>query len=88
MTRNIYALLVGINEYLNPIPPLKGCINDILNLKEYLLGRITPKGYSLHLRILLNQDATRQAIIDGFRQHLFTIQDMVVNKQHLKNFGL
>ncbi|MBE9001368.1 MULTISPECIES: caspase family protein [unclassified Nostoc] len=70
MTRNIYALLVGIDEYLNPIPPLKGCINDILNLKEYFLGRITPKGYSLNLRILLNQDATRQAIMDGFRQHL------------------
>ncbi|MBG1243326.1 caspase family protein [Nostoc sp. NZL] len=70
MTRNIYALLVGIDNYLNYVPPLKGCINDILAVKEYLLGRISSDGYKLNLRILLNQDATRQAIIDGFRQHL------------------
>lgn len=70
MTRNIYALLVGIDEYFSSVPSLKGCINDILAVKEYLLGRVSPNGYQLHLRILLNKDATRQAIIDGFRQHL------------------
>ena len=70
MTRKIYALLVGIDEYVNPVPPLKGCINDITAVKEYLLGRVANDEYQLHLRTLLNQDATRQAIIDGFRQHL------------------
>ncbi|WP_341530230.1 caspase family protein [Nostoc sp. UHCC 0302] len=70
MTRNIYALLVGIDNYLNSVPPLKGCINDILAVKEYLLGRVSPNQHKLNLHILLNQDATRQAIINGFRQHL------------------
>lgn len=70
MTRNIYALLVGIDKYLNPVPPLNGCVNDIIAIKEYLEGRVATDGYELRIRTLLNQDATRQAIIDGFLQHL------------------
>lgn len=69
MNLNIYALLVGIDEYLN-VSPLQGCINDITAIKEYLEGRVDTDGYQLHLRTLLNKDATRQAVIDGFRQHL------------------
>jgi pimeloyl-ACP methyl ester carboxylesterase len=68
MTRNIYALLVGIDEYVNPLPPLTGCVNDITAVKEYLEGRVAKE--QLHIRTLLNQEATRQAVIDGFRQHL------------------
>ncbi|MBH8574134.1 caspase family protein [Nostocaceae cyanobacterium CENA369] len=70
MNRNIYALLVGIDEYVSPVPPLKGCVNDITAIAEYLSGRVASDRYQIHLRTLLNQDATRQAIIDGFRQHL------------------
>ena len=70
MTRNIYALLVGIDEYKSPIPPLKGCVNDIMAIKGYLEQRVSSEGYQLNIRTLLNQDATRQAIIDGFEQHL------------------
>ncbi|MFB2770832.1 caspase domain-containing protein [Pelatocladus sp. BLCC-F211] len=70
MTRNIYALLVGIDEYISPVPPLKGCVNDIMAVKEYLEKRVSEDGYQLYLRTVLNQNATRQAIIDGFRQHL------------------
>ncbi|GAA6616173.1 hypothetical protein NUACC26_019730 [Scytonema sp. NUACC26] len=70
MTHNIYALLIGIDEYLSPVPPLQEYINDINAIKEYLEGRIVTDGYQLHLHTLLNQQATRQAIADGFRQHL------------------
>ncbi|MBW4591663.1 MAG: caspase family protein [Brasilonema angustatum HA4187-MV1] len=70
MTRNIYALLVGIDEYLSPVSALQGCVNDIMAVQEYLQGRVATDGHQLHLRTLLNQNATRQAIIDGFRQHL------------------
>jgi hypothetical protein len=70
MARNIYALLVGIDEYTNPIPPLQGCVNDIKAAKDYLEGRTTTDGYQLRLCTLLNQEATRQALIDGFRHHL------------------
>ncbi|MBW4634728.1 MAG: caspase family protein [Iphinoe sp. HA4291-MV1] len=74
MTHNIYALLIGIDKYLSPVPPLNGCVNDIIAIKEYLEGRIATEGYQLHIRTLLNQDATRQAIIDGFLQHLCQAQ--------------
>lgn len=70
MNRNIYALLVGIDEYVSPVSPLQGCVNDITAIKEYLEGRVDTDGYQLYVRTLLNQDATRQAVIDGFRQHL------------------
>jgi len=71
MSRNLYALLVGINEYPKPISSLSGCVNDINAVEEYLKERIAqPDGYKPHIRKLLNQEATRKAIIDGFEQHL------------------
>ena len=70
MTYNIYGLLVGIDEYPSPVPCLNGCVNDILEIQDYLQGRVATDGYQLHIRKLLNQDATRQAVIDGFREHL------------------
>lgn len=70
MTRNIYGLLVGIDKYISPVTPLNGCVNDILAVKAYLEGRVATDGYQLHLSTLLNEDATRLAVINGFRQHL------------------
>lgn len=76
MTRNIYALLVGIDEYKDPIPPLQGCVNDITAIAQYLNERFDKeKGYNLlPPKKLLNSEATRQAIIDGFRKHLCNAQ--------------
>ncbi|GAA6617423.1 caspase family protein [Scytonema sp. NUACC26] len=70
MTRNLYALLVGIDEYVAPVSPLKGCVNDILGIKAYLEKRVANDDYQLHLHTLLNEKATRQSVIDGFRHHL------------------
>ncbi|MEL7418620.1 MAG: caspase family protein [Cyanobacteria bacterium J06555_3] len=80
MTKNIYALLVGIDAYNHPVPPLQGCVNDIKAIAEYLQGRVAQDDYQLQLRTLTNQDATRQGIIDGFRQHLSqaTSEDIVL----------
>ncbi|MEG4068961.1 caspase family protein [Microcoleus sp. Pol11C2] len=74
MTRNIYALLVGIDKYEAPTPPLQGCINDITAIAQYLNERVAKEGYQLHLQTLKDQEATRQAIIDGFRKHLCNAQ--------------
>nr|WP_293103258.1 caspase family protein [Moorena sp. SIO3I6] len=63
-------MLVAIDEYPSPVPSLNGCVNDILEIQEYLQGRVAADGDKLHIRTLLNQDATRQAVIDGFREHL------------------
>ena len=65
---NLYALLVGIDNYTSPVPPLQGCVNDILNFKQYLEGRSSPE--QLHIKTLLNEAATRDALIAGFRDFL------------------
>lgn len=69
---NTYALLVGINQYspTSSVPHLQGCTNDVKAMQAYLEGRVAKDANQLHLKVLLNQQATRQAVIDGFRNHL------------------
>lgn len=80
MAKNIYALLVGIDNYHPESKPqvksLTGCINDIKAIEAYLRDRID-KGSEWTLVestdipwILTDEKATRQAIINGFQQHL------------------
>ena len=70
MTRNIYALLVGIDRYAPPISVLQGCENDINAIEAYLQNQIAGEWTLKQPKILLNEKATRQAIIDGFQQYL------------------
>lgn len=79
MTKNIYALLVGIDIYhpvsVPAIPSLKGCVNDILAIEAYLRERTKGGEWKLVEPskipwILTNEQATRQAIINSFEQHL------------------
>lgn len=70
MTKNLYAFLVGINNYLAPVPRLSGCTNDIEAFENYLRGRTAKDQFNLQLLKLVDEQATRQAVIDGFRKHL------------------
>jgi hypothetical protein len=72
MTRNLYALLVGINEYdkRSRIPSLRGCVNDIQGMQAYLDNRVEGREFNLQLQVLTNEQATRANIIEGFRAHL------------------
>ncbi len=79
MTKKIYALLVGINNYhpdSRGVSSLKGCVNDIEAIETYLRNRIATKGkWELVENSnvpwkLTNDSATRQAIIDGFEKNL------------------
>ncbi len=72
MTHNIYALLVGINEYdrRSHVSSLQGCTNDVKAMKAYLEAQVASHKTQLHTRTLLNEQATRQAVIDGFQAHL------------------
>lgn len=78
---SLYALLVGIDQYdaRSKISPLRGCTNDIKAIKAYLEER-TARDRQLHIRMLLDEQATRQAILDGFRNYLQQAQagDMVL----------
>jgi hypothetical protein len=70
MPRTIYALLVGIDDYPPPLPRLRGCVNDAREMKAYLEARIDPAEGTLKIKALLNQEATRDAVITAFRTHL------------------
>jgi hypothetical protein len=70
----IYALLVGIDDYPLPVPKLRGCVNDVEQMQEYLVARVDPGGQPLgevlKIKKLTNREATRQAVIRTFREHL------------------
>lgn len=70
MSRTVYALLVGIDRYPRPIPPLRGCVNDIRVIETLLRERVGGGEFTVAPLVLTNEDATRQAVIDGFRRHL------------------
>ncbi len=55
------ALLVGINHYQKL--PLRGCINDVRLMQAVLQERFGVA--ETQLRVLLDADATRQAILEG-----------------------
>src|SRR5262245_12184250 len=66
--RQLFALLVGINDY--PIKPLTGCVADIRAYKQFLTHRVNSTTHELHLEILVDHQATREAVIGGFCSHL------------------
>ncbi len=70
MTQTLYALLVGINTYdaSSRVPALRGCQNDVQAWQAYLKARVG--GYQLQVKSLVNEQATRSAVIEGLRQHL------------------
>ncbi|AFY31633.1 caspase family protein [Calothrix sp. PCC 7507] len=62
------ALLVGINKYANGMNPLYGCVNDVLLQKNLLIYRF---GFNPNdIKILIDEQATRQGILTAFEQHL------------------
>lgn len=65
--KQIYALVVGIDDY--PEKPLNGCVNDAHAWKDYLEEWAGREG-RLHLEMLVNGAATREAIVSTFRSHL------------------
>ena len=64
----VHALLVGIDNYPNPQNQLAGCRNDVDEFSEILRLRVQPE--SLHLKVLIDEAATRTRVIDTFRRHL------------------
>ena len=63
----LYALLVGINEY-QAVTPLHGCVSDIGAVEALLRERVHAD--TLDVVRLIDGEATRARIIDGFRSHL------------------
>lgn len=78
MSKNLYALLVGINEYQGGVRKLNGCVNDVRHMLEFLKLRTASAEFELKPLLLTAGDVqnahehkpTREAIIKAFRQHL------------------
>lgn len=64
----LYALLVGVDAYRPPLPKLNGGRNDVEAAARYLASRIPAA--ELFTECLIDEQATRRAVIDGFRGHL------------------
>lgn len=70
MAGDLYGLLVGINQYKKKGINLNGCAADITNVKNFLENRLNKETYTLRYKELIDNCATRDAIIDGFNNHL------------------
>jgi hypothetical protein len=70
MSRRLYALLVGINDYPDGVgtPKLSGCLNDVDHFHDYLKESVGKE--DLAVEVLKDRDATRESIIRQFRKHL------------------
>ncbi|KAK0445831.1 caspase domain-containing protein [Armillaria borealis] len=67
-TRQAFALVIGIDKYkfVSPNQDLHGAVKDADNFKNYLISdRGVPEANIINLR---NEEATRYAIIEGFRK--------------------
>ena len=72
--KNIYALLIGINNY-KVVNGLAGCINDVEAFATTLEGLCKNKNLDgdnvkLNLKILTDEEATYDNIVTSFRDHL------------------
>ncbi|MEM7105342.1 MAG: caspase family protein [Bacteroidota bacterium] len=69
MTKNIYALLVGISRFAHPkIHPLAGCADDVEKMGKYL-QTLESNSTKVHIKKLMDSAATREAMINNFREH-------------------
>ena len=68
MKKNIYALIVGIDDY--PSCPLNGCVADTQKMIDYLKSDLVSNHYTIDFEILNDGDAKRMNIIEAFQKHL------------------
>ncbi len=66
----LHALLVGVAENQYNENKLEGCENDLNAIQSCLEGLATGHFQNPHFHRLLNEQATRQAVVDAFRSHL------------------
>jgi hypothetical protein len=67
--QNKWVLLIGIDHYQSPeIPTLRGAVNDVMLMRSILIGKfaVPPD----HIKLLTNEQATHDAIVDAIRNHL------------------
>jgi hypothetical protein len=72
--KNLYALLVGINDYLSPsISNLNGTHKDLQDVHDYIMSNY--EDFDKHIQVLRDKDAVRANVVAGFEQHLGQAQE-------------
>lgn len=66
--KNLFALLIGINNYAH-IRPLSGCENDVNRVSGFL-SKFAEGNFTYHEKRLLSRDATKNTIVNTFKSHL------------------
>ena len=66
--KNLYALLIGINNYPIDSHKLNGCVNDRNALNDFFKSYCETNDLNYQPLLLSDEEATRQGIIDGFEQ--------------------
>lgn len=64
--KTLYALIVGINNYPNPAHQLNGCTEDAAQFAQYLANYAMQNGWEYAEKKLIDSEATRQSIVNGF----------------------
>ena len=84
--RQIFIFSVGINRYASEdIHNLSGCVNDVNVLQEVLKAHLNiPDG---HCKCLLDEKATRENIIEGFRAHFSRLKEGDIAIFHYSGHG-
>ncbi len=67
------ALLVGINQYPDPRNELRGCINDINDMFNFIT-QINPVYQKEQVRTLTNRQATKKGIVENLNWLLSDLQ--------------
>ena len=72
----LFALLTGVKDYhpQSRVRSLTGCVNDVNNIATWLQKRFAAN--DLQIKKLLNEEATRQGVIDTFISHLINNPDI------------
>jgi hypothetical protein len=65
------ALLVGINNY-KYVKPLGGTVNDVRSMRALLVERFGFPDDDEHIRVLTDEQATRDAILRAIKEHLIS----------------
>src|SRR5262245_59188172 len=68
MSGTLHALLVGIDDYPEPVPRLAGCVTDVTVFADVLRQRIGSE--DLDLLTVTDAEATRAAVTRHFSEHL------------------
>lgn len=78
MSANYYALLIGSNYSASPSSQLKGCINDIVHLRNMLVDAY---GYPIGNIIMLRDDSTNPGFHPTYANILAALKQIAIKSQ-------